>query len=182
MVTTRNLIITGIVLITVIALASAVVLQQIVIQNMMSRQAIYITETQTLTQQAAEQQTSVAAVGTPYVLLTYYGVTVSLTTTNLEGTCIASSGNTFLAVKVTLEDHGYNSAATTGDYYAVINNQEYSEYGWACIGGMFTDYPTLLNGLSVTGWLLYEVPANYGTFSLVWVPTQSGLNIQYVQQ
>jgi len=77
-----------------------------------------------------------------------------------------------------------------GPWYVVINNQEYPEYGWQCIGDMLNSGMDVLNGLSVTGWLLFQVPANYGTFSLVWVDEHneglnavpSNYNIQYVQQ
>lgn len=182
MVTTRNLIITGIALITVIALSSAVVLQQIALQRM-SRQTTYITGT--VTQQPTGQQASIA-VGTPYVLVTYSGVASNALNALPSGyDCTASSGNTFLTVKISVENYGYDHVyIDQPEFYVVINSQEYPPRGsvFSCIGGLLPEVD-LLNGLSDTGWLLYEVPANYGTFSLVWThSTQSDVNVQYVHQ
>lgn len=178
LVSTRTLFGVGLAVIVIVALASLVVVQQMIIQKM-SGQTQYVT--QYITQPQAWTQTTSQASG-PYILVTYYGQSNST-----EYGCVPSSGDTFLAVHVTIENLGYSSISTGGDWYAVINNQEYAGRG-GCIGQL--GIMDVLNGLSVTGWLLFEVPANYGTFSIVWVPeTLSGLNvvtmnynIQYVHQ
>jgi hypothetical protein len=177
LVSTRTLFAAGLAIIAVICLSAVVVVQQIALQSML-RQTIYMTET--VTQQATAQQSSVA-VGTPYVLITYYGVTYSGGTSS---TCTPSSGNTFLEVKMTIENHGYESGVyLDGDWYVVINSQQYSDYNWACIEGLLNPQITLLNGLSVTGWLLFQVPANHGSFSLVWTHgMQNDVNVHYVHQ
>ncbi len=191
MVTSRTLLAGGLAVIAIIALASVVLLQQVAISQLRS-QTMYVTipmiysftktipATQTVTQTVTPQigSTTTSLPTGPYVLIAYSGQTLS------SGySCTPASGNAFLAVMITVQNHGYDSVFVSPiDFYVVIGNQQYaySPETYSCIGSNLSSI-SVLNGLSVTGWLLYEVPANYGTFNLLW-DHPSSVNVQYVHQ
>lgn len=149
-------------------------------------QLLYITQyyattqsvTQTVTQQIGRATSTTASLSGSYVLVTYRGIANST-----YYSCSPSSGDVFLAVKVTIENHGYASVFVSPlDFYVIVGNQQYpySIGTYSCIGNGLSSI-SVLNGLSVTGWLLYEVPADYGTFSLLWNHPNS-VSVQYIQQ
>jgi hypothetical protein len=199
---TRTLFGAGLAIIAIVSLATVVLVQQMALQRISGHtetqfsiitheQVFYYTQTlaqwvtQTVTQQAAgttttqvESTTSMPA-GTPYVLVKYYGWTNSSGTS--IGYCNPSPGHALLAANITIENDGYDGVYINPfDFYAVIGTSQYKDSFYStCVGDML-DSVSLLNGLSVTGWIVYEVPSNfnYGAFHLIW-DHPIDINVQY---
>jgi hypothetical protein len=180
LVSARTLFAAGLALIAIVSLATVVIVQLMALQSISGHtetqfsivtheQLFYVTQTlpqwatQTVTEQATtvqrQTQTSNIPAGTPYVLIRYYGWRDS----SLFG-CNPSSGNEFLAVNITIQNHGYDSVYVNPfDFYAVIGNNQYRvSFFSSCVGNELSSAPSsVLNGLSVTGWVVYEVPSNF---------------------
>ncbi len=177
MVSTRTLFVAGLATIAIVTLASVVVVQQMVLQNI-SKQ----------TQTTFLRSSTAIPTSTAYVLIAYYGLS-----------CLCS-GETFLCVSITIANHGYDHVnVSLSDFFVVIGNQQfqYSPKTYSCVssGPNGILEPTrVLNGLSVQGWLFYEVilptqtarststgPIPLTGFSLIW-DHPSSVNVVYVQQ
>lgn len=181
MVSGRTLLAAGIAIIAIVSLASIVVIQQMALQNI-SRQSAYVHSTYIIPPVGRPSSTT-----SNYVLIRYYGLR------------LLCSGETFLSVSITVENHGYDHVnVSVNDFYVVIGNQQfqYSPKTYSCI----TTGPNgalepmrVFNGLSVQGWLLYEVPTPTQTatststgpipvtgFSLFW-DHPSDVNVEYSQ-
>jgi hypothetical protein len=82
-----------------------------------------------------------------------------------------------------VENHGYDSVRVwDSDFYVIISGQQFayasylpSSLNWLPSGDVF-------NGFAVTGNVFFEVPANYGTFTLYWNHPSYVTNVQYVHQ
>ncbi len=191
MVTSRTLLAGGLAVIAIIALASVVVLQQVAISQLRS-QTMYVTipmiysvtgtmlvtqtVTQTVTPQIGSTTTPIMS-GTPYVLITY-----SAQTMNSIGFSTPVTGNTFLAVYVKAENHGYDRVYVyRADFYVIVGSQQFQYSSSTFSLSNYLPSTDVFNGLSVAGYVVYEVPANYGTFTLFW-DHPSNVNVQYVHQ
>jgi hypothetical protein len=167
----------------------------------MAPQTVYVTEQVTqgsaqmiyLTQQVTQQVTTTKYVtqiernqttytGGNYVLVTYSATTH----TGSYGYADPAPGNVFLFVLVTIENHGYEHVDVYSyDFYVVVGSRQFkwsTNVDMNIPSGERLPNISLLNSLSVKGWIGYEVPANYGTFELVWKPSFGQYNVQYVHQ
>jgi hypothetical protein len=112
----------------------------------------------------------------PYVVIRYSGMAV-----DKIGYHTPAPGNTFLIVTMQIENYGYERFDPHRIYfYVVIGNQQF-EYSSATYS-LPDELPTsdLLNGLMIKGSIAYEVPANYGTFQLLYAYPYEEYKIQYV--
>jgi len=192
-------------LITIVALASAVVLQQIALQNM-PRQTMYMTETvtrstgyvtlqlitqcqqfttQTITTTITEQlgtTTSQLRTSAAYVLVTYSAETAGSVNVNGNAYTPHISGNVYLILTLKVENHGYGQVyLSRNDFHVTISGQQYSyaDYIPYTYGWLPNGY--VFNGLSMMGNLVYEVPPSYGTFLLFW-NHPNDVSVTYVHQ
>ena len=139
-----------------------------------------VTVTQLVTVTKTGSQTSSVA-GRPYVLITYSAQT-SESITHSSGVVLTpqKSGYVYLTLTMKVENHGYDRVRLSHyDFYVITSGQQisYADYlpydlNWLPTGDVF-------NGLSVTGCVYYEVPANHGTFDLLW-NHPSNVIVQYV--
>ena len=135
---------------------------------------IYVTQTVTRTVPIA---TTTPITGGPYVVIRY-----SARTADSIGGLKPAPGNIFLVVTMTIENHGYERVYVfTSDFYVIVGNRQF-KYSSATYS--LDDYlpsTELFNGLTLTGSIAYEVPINYGTYSLLWGVSPGRYNIQYIQ-
>lgn len=120
----------------------------------------------------------------PYVLITYYGWVYTK-----FGGCSPSSGNVLLIVHILIENHGYDrvpiASTTLGNpypyyFYVGISNQQFDVISPSCtLSNETLPMTDVINGLSVKGFVTYEVPANFGSYILIYQPP-GNYKIQYV--
>ena len=202
---TRNLIITGIALITIVALASAVALQQIALQNM-SRQSTYMTETvtrstgyvtlqlitqcqqfttQTITTTITQQlgtTTSQLQTTAAYILITYSAETADSVNVNGYAYTHHTAGDVYLILTLKVENHGYGQVyLSLNDFHVTISGHLYSYADYIPYAYSWLPNGYVFNGLSVMGNLVYEVPPSYGTFLLSW-NHPNDVSVTYVHQ
>ncbi len=168
--------------IAIIALGASITVQVALPRTGYTAITERLTYTQTIVQQATESATSVQFAG-PYILVWY----AAKTTTSI-GSLTPASGNTFLIVTMTIENHGYGADTPTTDwhhdFYIVINGAQYIPS--AATSSLVDILPVteVGDGLAVVGSIAFEVPVNFVEFSLVYSPPSPDLiyNIQYVRQ
>jgi hypothetical protein len=77
------------------------------------------------------------------------------------------SGNVYLVVTMTIENHGYNEISTNPNYLSVISNNikyDYSSDTFSLSDKL--DTANVLDGGSIKGSIAFEVPSNIGDFKL----------------
>lgn len=181
---------TGLAIVVIVALVSAVIVQQMTIQRI-SGQTRYVTQQQVITNYATQYQ-PITVIHTvtetvtqhPYVLITYSSQTANslyVTATGFTYTPYIS-GDVFLILTVKVENNGYSQVyLSLSNFYVTINARNYSYADYIVYSYTWLPNGYVLNGSSVTGNLVYEVPPNYGTFVLLWRHSPD-VNVQYVQQ
>lgn len=67
------------------------------------------------------------------------------------------------------------------DFYAIVGNHEYVVSYSSCVGNTLSPI-SVFNGLSVTGWLVYEMPSSldYGAFHMFW-DHPANVTVQYAK-
>jgi hypothetical protein len=102
------------------------------------------------------------------------------------GSYTPKTGDVVLILGVTVENHGYDSFPTGS----------HSGFNWAyyfhlAVGNQQFDplYPSdlqdklpmtdVLNGLTVKGYIAFEIPANFGTYSLIYKAETGTYNVRY---
>jgi hypothetical protein len=137
---------------------------------------VYVT--QTTTQHVAMTTTS-TPVGGEYVGIAYLGVQ----TLNYIQGATPGPGRTFLVVELEIVNHGYELFPTSWDcFYVIINGQQFTYSDTTLFLPPSDRLPSsgVLNGLMIHGYIIYEVPANYSTFQLLYKDPLNDYTIQYV--
>ena len=138
-------------------------------------QTVTVYVTRTVTQQASITTTTPTVTG-PYVLIKY-----SARTANSISFWTAASGNTFLIVTVMIENHGYEKVYVSSSlFYVIVGNQQFTSATATYALSGYLPSTDVFDGLTLTGSIAYEVPADYRTFSLLYKPLYGQYNIQYV--
>ncbi len=181
LVTARTMFAAGLAVIVIVALASVVVLQQIALQRA-SQSMLQTTTTQNL----ASATTTPIQTGIPYVLIKYYGFTYTS-----FGSCNPKSGYIFLILNIHFENHGYDTAPTGSHsglnfgwyFYLDIDGFQHDSYYLSCMGSSDRLPSTdVLNGLSVWGFLAFEIPAGFRSYSLIYKPETGNYNVRYIDE
>ncbi len=143
-----------------------------VTRNVVQQVTVFVTQTIT---QGGFSTTSVVG---PYVVIRYSGKAVSSISFSNP-----AAGNIFLVVSMQIENHGYDRFPVSWSYfYVIIGNHQYTYSSSTFSLADELSSSDVLNGLTVTGSIAYEVPANYGAFNLLYKPIFGQYNVQYVQQ
>jgi hypothetical protein len=192
LVSTRTLFAAGLAIIAIVTLASVVVVQQIALQNF-SKQSLTSTTpippvgeslTQiTATTTASGYPPSCLNFGFPCVIIPYHGWIYSS-----FGSCNPKPGYVFLILMVSFWNNGYDTAPTGphsglnyGYYFHLaVDDGQYDPIYLSCMNSNdrlpVTD---VLNGLTVQGYLTFEIPANFKSYSLIYKPETGSYNVRY---
>jgi hypothetical protein len=66
-------------------------------------------------------------------------------------------------------------------FYLAVGNQQFNGFPFSCIrSDANLPMTEVLNGLTVTGYLTFEIPANFGSYSLIYKSETESYNVQYV--
>lgn len=155
MVSTRTLLGLGLAVIAVVSLTTIVVVQQMALQR--------------------------------HVLINYYGYVFTE-----FGDCKPSTGYVFLVLWISVQNVGYDSVPTAlagfGNpypyyFYLAVGNQQFNGFPLRCqSSNEILPMTNVTNGLTVSGFLTFEVPANFESFTLIYRPPSGNYNVQYVNQ
>lgn len=180
MISTRTLFGAGLAVIAIVSLAAVVVVQQMELQNASRQSTAYV-----IPPVGGPPSTTISA--TSYVLIRYFGFVYTS-----FGGCTPSSGHVYLILSIQVDNHGYEripiAAQGFGNpypyyFYLAVGNQQINGYPLGCMQSSATLPMTdVLNGLSVKGYLAYEVPADFGSYSLIYQPPTGNYNVQYANQ
>lgn len=96
-----------------------------------------------------------------------------------------------LIVHILIENHGYDrvpiASTTLGNlypyyFYVAVSGQQFNVISSSCILSNETLPMTdVVNGLSVKGFIVYDVPANFGSCTLIYQPPSAeNYKIEYV--
>jgi hypothetical protein len=176
----------GLAVIAIVALAAVVVVQQIALENVSK---------QSSTSAHITPQISTIQPPAPYLLIRYFGWVYAQL-----GDCTPSHGNVYLDLHIEVENHGYNrvpiASTTFGNpcpyyypcyypyyFHLTVGNQQFNGFPMPCgLSSETLPMTDVLNGLSVRGSLTFEVPANFGTYSLIYQPPTGNYSVQYVNE
>jgi hypothetical protein len=104
----------------------------------------------------------------PYVLVRYHDLAAVqyYSAFNTE----AQPGDLFLPIYMTIENHGYDSVLVSpGNFCVVIGKQQYQVSSVTFQAHGWLQTANVLNNQALSGYLVYELPANYTSgWSLVW--------------
>lgn len=170
--------------IAIVALAGVVVVHQTAVRTVSKQSS---TSTYTL------PQTSTVQPRAPYVLINYFGWVYTK-----FGDCAPSHGNVYLELQIEVENHGYDQVPIASEtpgapcpfyypcsypyyFYLAVGNQHFDGFPMPCGPNSETlPLTDVLNGRSVSGFLTFEVPVSFGTYSLIYQPPTGNYTIQYV--
>jgi hypothetical protein len=173
----KTLLAAGLAIIVIVSLAAVTVVQQMQLQRI-SGHTDYVTQQRFITQYVTITPPRSTTTTGPFVYLAYAGYTNY--TNQLEKYRQPAAGSTFLMVGIIFQNHGYARVhISPSEFYLVVASVQHA-YD-AFLTSMYTNAiaPTdVLDGLVVVGWLVYEIPANYTSFSLIWT-NPNGLVVQY---
>jgi len=120
--------------------------------------------------------------GGQYVLVTYVGYTYAS-----WGSYTPEPGYVVLILGVRIENHGYDSFPTGSHsglnwayyFHLAVGNQQFDPLYLSDLRDKLplTD---VLKGLMIKGYLAFAVPANFGTYNLIYKPETGSYNVQFV--
>jgi hypothetical protein len=146
------------------------------------------TKSVTVVQTVYQPVTVTVSTTTPnaYVLITYRGwIYTSF------GSCSPKSGYIFLILSIYVKNCGYDTVPTGphsglnyGWYFHLdVDNRQFDPYSLSCMASSDRLASIdLLNGLWTRGFLAFEIPANFKSYSLIYKPETGNYNVQYVNE
>jgi hypothetical protein len=174
LVSARTLLAAGLAVIAVISLVTVVVVQQIALQR-------------SLQAESAASVVTEPAVSTsmgPSISITYYGYTFTE-----FSNCKPDAGSIFLDLWISIDNQGYDNVPTASTnfgntypyyFYLDVGNQQYNGFPLSCqLSNERLPMTNVVNGLTVSGYLAFEIPANFGPYTLIYQPPSGNYNVQY---
>jgi hypothetical protein len=129
----------------------------------------------------------VASSSGPYVLVTYYGYTFTE-----FANCKPDAGYIYLDLWISIKNLGYDSVPTASlnfgnsnpyYFYLAVGGQEFIGFPLSCEKqSEILPMTNVVDGLTVSGYLAFEIPANFGSFTLIFQPPSGNYDIQYVNE
>jgi len=168
------LLVAGIAIFAIASLVTVVLIQQMELQSLTS---------QSLTM--SPYTAPVTSTTGPYVYVQYNGWTYTS-----WGSFRPSVENVLLILWVLVENHGYESVSTGqhsglnygGYFHLAIGSRQFDPIDTYLNGVELQQQlpmTDVLNGLSVSGYLAFLIPSNFGSCSLLFQPENGSFNVQY---
>jgi hypothetical protein len=176
---------------------STIVVQQVVLQDVSKQSPIttaFIVGRPFSTTTASGYASSCLNVGFPCVVISYHGSVYSefgTCTATPRGSprCYPKAGYVFLILMVSFWNNGYDTAPTgpqSGLKYvsyfhlAVGESSQYDPIYLSCMSSnTLLPITDVLNGRSVHGYLAFEIPTNFKSYSLIYKPETGSYNVLY---
>lgn len=177
LVSARSLLAAGLAIIAIISLATIVVVQQIALQRGFEGASAAL----------MENESHVSTSMGPTISITYYGYTFTE-----FSDCKPDAGSIFLDLWISIDNQGYDNVPTASTnfgnsypyyFYLDIGNQQYNGFPLSCqSSNQRLPITNVVNGLTVSGYLAFEIPANFGSYTLIYQPPAGNYNVQYVDE
>jgi hypothetical protein len=183
--------------ITAVIFLSTIVVQQIVLQDVSKQSptaAASIVGRPFSTTTALGYASSCLNVGFPCVIISYHGWVYSdfgtcSATPRGSPRCYPKAGYVFLILMVSFWNNGYSTAPTGphsglnyGSYFhlGIDESSQYDPIYLSCLSSnTLLPITDVRNGLTAHGYLTFEVPNNFKSYSLMYKPETGSYNVLY---